>query len=142
MFQLEKVMRKMKEIEQFETIRLVLPYPPTTGNGTTRKGRYGFYTVAPIKHFRAVVEKYLIENKLVLELDGPLRVQWFVSAPTKRAVDADNILKVCQDALSRAGFWSDDSNKVIKRTEFTWLDPVACGHVNVSIDRYDANIVI
>ena len=128
--------------KQFETIRLVLPYPPTTGNGSTRKGRYGFYTVAPIKHFRQAVENYLVENNLVLGIDGPLKVQWFVSPPNRRGVDADNILKVCQDALSRAGFWVDDSNKVIRRTEFTWLDPVTCGHVNVSIDRYVANKVI
>jgi len=132
----------MTKKNEFEKIQLVLPYPPTTGNGSTRKGRYGFYTVAPIKHFRSVVEKYLIDNELVLGLEGPLTVKWFVSAPTKRAVDADNILKVCQDALSRAGFWSDDSNKVIKRTEFTWLPPVTCGHVNITIDQYDENIVI
>ena len=121
-------------------IEITLPYPPTTGNHTTKKGRHGFYTVPGVKAYRDEVAYRLAADGLVLGLEGPLAVEWMVSPPNRRAVDEDNFLKVAKDALTRAGFWIDDSNKVIRRTTFEWLDPTPGGAVRLRVAYLGATI--
>lgn len=82
--------------------------------------------------YRAMVHGQLFaQGKSALKLTGPLEVEWRVNPPDARARDMDNVLKVCKDALTKGGFWLDDSNKVIRRTLFEWLDPVPGGRVVV-----------
>lgn len=54
-------------------------------------------------------------------LEGRLAVRLEVCAPDKRRRDLDNILKVAQDCLTKAGVWEDDSQ--IDRLEVTRNKP-------------------
>lgn len=121
-------------------IELALPYPPTTGNHTTKRGNGRFYTQDKVKAYRQAVASILAQQGMVLGLEGPIVVDWRVAPPDRRAVDEDNLLKIIKDALTRAGFWVDDSNKVIRRTTFTWLDPIAGGWVGLSVALSGATI--
>lgn len=119
-------------------ITLTLPYPPTTGNHSTKKGARGFYTVPEIKRYREVIAEYIRARGLNTQIEGPLHVVWDVAPKNRRAVDDDNLMKVVKDALTRANFWVDDSNKVIRSTHFRWHDPVECGFVVLSIRPFES----
>ena len=67
-------------------------------------------------------------------LGGPLAVSWLLSPPDRRARDVDNVRKVVADALTRAGFWVDDSNKVLVRETFDWHDPTPGGEVHLIVE--------
>ena len=113
-----------------------IPWPPTTGNHTTKFGRGGFYTVQSVKDYRIHIAWIIKAAGLDKKLSGPLEIHWTGCPPDNRAVDADNIMKVVHDALTRAGLWKDDSNKIIKKTTFVWGDPVPDGLLELTVKDY------
>jgi len=115
-----------------------LPWPPATGNHTTRLGKKGFYTIGSIKAYREQVGWLIRAAKLDRRLSGPLIVEWFANPPDRRAVDDDNVMKVVKDALTKAFFWQDDSNKVIRRTVFEWGDPIKGGRIKITVSTMEA----
>lgn len=50
-------------------------------------------------------------------------MDFLVEPPDLRARDVDNLMKVVKDALTDAGFWVDDSNKVIRKGSWEWAGP-------------------
>ena len=115
-----------------------LPWPPTTGNHTTKLGKSGFYTVPSIKRYREQIAWLLKAAKLDLNLEGPLRVAWAANPPDRRAVDEDNVMKVVKDALTKGGLWKDDSNKVIRSTTFDWGDPIPNGRIMITVSTMES----
>lgn len=85
-----------------------LPYPPTTGNHTTKRGKYGSYTDPAIMRYRWDVAVIARQQGAAKHLDGRLRVVAEIAPPDLRRRDLDNVWKVVADALTHAGIWLDD----------------------------------
>ena len=111
----------------------LLPYPPVTGNHTTRSGRGRFWTAEKAKQYRGQVAILIRSAGLSLSLKGPLSIELLVAPPDRRARDQDNLQKVVFDSLTRAKFWADDSNKVIRKAVVEWTDPVPGGAIEMSV---------
>jgi crossover junction endodeoxyribonuclease RusA len=111
-----------------------LPYPNHTGNHSVRHGGGSHYLTEGAKAYRALVEYAAVKGLVKdLQLAGPLEVSFLVAPPNKAARDTDNLLKVVNDAITKAGIWVDDSNKVIRRTIFEWTAPEGEGRILVTI---------
>jgi len=115
-----------------EVICLEVLWPPT-GNHATRHTRSGHYKTREAALYRAQVRADVCLLGLsCLPLVGPLKVSWRLSPPDRRARDVDNVRKELADALTLAGFWKDDSCKVIRHEQFEWTEPVPGGRVQVT----------
>lgn len=112
---------------------LEVPWPPATGNHTTRKGAGGFYTQASIVKWRALVAVAAAQAGLQLELAGPLEMTIWAAPPDRKARDCDNLRKVLADALVKGRVIADDSNQVITREVFEWFAPVKGGALAVQL---------
>lgn len=121
------------------TIELVLPYPPT-GNTATRHTRGGaHYKTGAALAYRSAVAAALAEVGLgslagCAALGGPLALSWLLLPPDERGRDVDNVRKEMADALTRAGVWRDDSNRVIRRETFEWGPALPGGRVELAIE--------
>lgn len=121
------------------TIELALPYPPS-GNHSVRHARGGAHYLTPqTRAYRAAVAVEVVRAGLaygggVAGLPGPLATAWLVQPPDRKARDSDNVLKVVRDALTRAGLWVDDSNRVIRRETFVWGPPVPGGRIELTVE--------
>jgi len=121
------------------TIELELPYPPS-GNTATRHVRGGaHYKTAGTQAYRVAVARALAEVGLGLgtaaePLKGPLALSWLLLPPDKRGRDVDNARKEMADALTAAGLWKDDSNRVIRRESFEWGPELPGGRVELTVE--------
>lgn len=121
-------------------LTLELPYPPVTGNLAVRHaGRGVHYKTEPAKAYERAVAAAVQIGRLTGQiapqaLAGPLVVSWVLAPPDRRARDCDNVRKVVGDALTKAGLWSDDSNRVLVRELFEWTDPVIGGQILVTVE--------
>ena len=116
------------------TYQAELPYPPLSGNRGSRTGQGRHYTPKELVSYRQQVAIACSRLGLArLGLAGPLAVDYVLCAPDLRSRDADNVLKVLNDALTRARVWVDDSNRVIARTTVEWGPVTAGGAVLVVI---------
>lgn len=120
--------------EKTGTLVLELPWPPT-GNHATKHTRSGIhYKTAEAKAYRAAITQLLGWKGLGIDpLTGPLKVEWLLAPPDRRARDVDNVRKECADALTLGKLWADDSNKVIRDEHFIWTDPVENGKVLLTV---------
>lgn len=116
-----------------EPITIELPYPPVTGNRATRHGGGAHYRLPEAKRYRGAICMLIASLRLNLGLTGPLTVDWVLAPPDKRARDQTNVLKEVEDCLTEAGLWTDDSNKVIRRTTVEWTEPVKNGAILVTV---------
>lgn len=112
------------------TTTLYLPYPVGTGNNSVRHGSRGHYLTAEAKACRDAVADILRGRRAP---NGRVRTEWVINPPDLRARDFDNLSKVVNDALTHAGFWVDDSNKVIESGEWQWLEPVKGGLIELHV---------
>jgi crossover junction endodeoxyribonuclease RusA len=120
--------------------QLTLPYPVHSGNRAVRHARGLHYVSDKTLEYRTRVAD--IAGRLGLrarKLAGPLRVEFLLAPPDSRARDADNVLKVVKDALTKAGVWADDSNKVITELGVKWAPYLAEGGV-VVVDITDHSV--
>jgi crossover junction endodeoxyribonuclease RusA len=116
-----------------ESIEIELPWPPTTGNHQHGKRAGGGAFVRPeVESYRTEVKRALAGRKAPA---GGISVSWLLAPPDRRAVDFDNVSKVVADAITRAEFWPDDSNLVIRRGEWVWTDPVPGGLIYLTVLR-------
>lgn len=117
------------------SILVTIPYPRISGNSAVRhtgKGRH--YKQAGAKAYEALVLTALDKVGLVgRSLAGPLAAEFVLLPPDSRARDADNALKVVKDALTKARFWVDDSNRVVTSTAVEWGDPVPGGLIELRV---------
>lgn len=113
-----------------EVIRQVeIPYPGHTGNSSTRHANGKHYLTREAIAYRWAVAAAVGR---VVPLAGPFSVDWLIAPPDRRARDADNLHKVCGDALTHAGWWVDDSNKVIVSGRWKWTEPIKGGRIMVT----------
>jgi Holliday junction resolvase RusA-like endonuclease len=118
---------------------LELPWPPITGNRSVKHTKHGHYKCPKAVAYRAAVARSLSGQGVgslmgQKPLVGPLIASWVLAPPDKRARDMDNVRKEIADALTLAGFWADDSNKVLVREVFEWTDPVAGGAIALTVE--------
>lgn len=117
-----------------------LPWPPVTGNRAVRHaGRGVHYKTREAQAYDAAVAAIVValgvgQGAGRKALGGPLVAEWVLAPPDRRARDLDNLRKVCADALTKAGLWKDDSNKVLLRESFIWTEPVAGGSVFLTLE--------
>jgi Holliday junction resolvase RusA-like endonuclease len=121
-------------------LTLELPYPPVTGNQAVRHaGRGVHYKTEPAKAYERAVDSAVRLARLSGQIEpqalaGPLVVSWVLAPPDRRARDCDNVRKVVGDALTKAGLWSDDSNRVLVRELFEWTEPVIGGQILLTVE--------
>lgn len=108
-----------------------LPYPAVTGNHAVRHTRSGgHYRAAHAVDYDGLVVETLRGRKAPA---GLIHTDWLLAPPDRRARDADNVMKVVKDALTRAGFWVDDSNKVIGGGGWTWAPAFRGGAITLTV---------
>lgn len=89
-------------------VEFILPWPPTintywrTWQGQTLLSKKG-------REYRGAVARAVQNLSLGDAYEKPLAVHIEAWMPDKRVRDLDNLLKAPLDALTRAGFWVDDS---------------------------------
>lgn len=121
------------------TYELELPWPMATGNHAVKHTRFGgHYKTAEAKQYEGLVAAVVLGHGLgpvnrQKPLSGPLAASWLLFPPDRRARDVDNVRKVAADALTRAGFWEDDSNKVLTEEAFAWHEPVKGGKILLTV---------
>lgn len=114
-------------------LTIALPYPPTTGNHTAKRGKHGHYTDPAITRYRWDVAVIARQQGAAKRLDGSLRVVAEISPPDRRRRDLDNVFKVVADALTHAGVWLDDHQ--IDDLRLIRMPPVREGLVSVSVEE-------
>lgn len=112
--------RPKTELSNLTTFTAVIDYPYVSGNGAVRHGPRGHKLTDLAKAYRWKVAAQIRSQGLALNFGGPLRVDFQLLAPDGRARDADNAMKCIKDALTKAEFWVDDSNKVIRAGSWEW----------------------
>lgn len=104
-------------------LELSLPYPRVSGNGKTRLGPSGVFSVKAARDYDLDVKKALVNSVWSGDaIRAQIEVHFDAWPPDARERDSDNVEKVLKDALTKAGLWSSDSNRVIRRSIFTWHD--------------------
>jgi crossover junction endodeoxyribonuclease RusA len=115
-------------------ISIDLPYPVgCTGNTAVRHAGGRHYLSARTVEYHALVAQAVKRLRLPAPLEGPLYADWLIMPPDKRARDHTNIFKTCEDALTRAGFWVDDSNRAIFAGRWRWAAPVKGGRIYLTV---------
>lgn len=103
----------MGEWYRMKIYNIFLPWPPSTGNTTTRHTKKGHhYTKPEIITYRREVALKLIEHDFKQIEGKQYEIIWNLYPETKRAVDIDNIRKVIADAV----FKKDDIFTIHKET--------------------------
>lgn len=122
------------------TYEFELPWPKVLGNHATKHTRAGgHYKVPEAVAYDALVGQIVASmgmGRLTSQkpLDGPLSVSWLLGPPDNRARDVDNVRKVVADALTKSGFWKDDSNKVLVREAFEWTQAMPGGAIGLTVE--------
>jgi crossover junction endodeoxyribonuclease RusA len=122
------------------TYEFELPWPKVLGNHATKHTRAGgHYKVPEAVAYDALVGQIVASmgmGRLTAKkpLAGPLSVSWLLAPPDARARDVDNVRKVVADALTKAGFWKDDSCKVLVREAFEWTKPMPGGAIGLTVE--------
>ena len=88
-----------------------LPYPPSN-NRYYRHNRGRTHISAEGKAYRDAVAEIIKLMLLDIETPLPLRLRIECHMPDRRRRDLDNLQKAAFDALTKAGFWLDDSQIV------------------------------
>jgi crossover junction endodeoxyribonuclease RusA len=117
------------------TVAIELPYPRVSGNHSVRHTRSGgHYLTDEAREYHDAIAYAVRRRKAPA---GAIRTEWLLAPPDLRARDHTNVLKVTEDALTRAGFWSDDSNKVIRSGDWAWAPVVKGGRIHLTVTPCD-----
>ena len=104
-------------------IQLCLPYPPLSGNNANKVGQGRIYKTDAAKGFELAVKSVIVNSRFAsIKVDYQIIVTYDVWPPDKRERDSDNVEKPTKDAITKAGLWSTDSNKLIRESRFRWHD--------------------
>ncbi len=128
-------------------IELELPYPPSANHYwrhvPTRKGRKMFVTVklsAEGRKFTEDVARVVMASG-VKTITGAIAIKLYVYCPDARRRDIDNIRKPLYDALSKAGFWEDDSF-IVCDPAFKYKAADGMGRVVVKVQQMDKGVTV
>jgi len=90
------------------TYQITLPWPPSN-NRYYRYNRGRTHISAEGQAYRAQVAEIIKASLLDIMTASSLRVRIECHMPDRRRRDLDNLQKAAFDALTKAGFWQDDS---------------------------------
>lgn len=93
------------------TFNITLPWPPSN-NRYYRHNRGRTHISADGIAYRNAVAQIIKAGLLDINTTSPLRVRVECYMPDRRRRDLDNLQKAAFDALTKAGFWADDSQVV------------------------------
>lgn len=122
-------------IEMSVLANFELPYPGHTGNKSVRHGGGRHYLTKEALAYRVQVASAVNPTGRLKPLPGPLHCDWLIAPPDLKARDIDNLLKVVKDALTKAGVWADDSNRVLPAGSWLWTDPVPGGRIFLTLSK-------
>lgn len=88
---------------------IVIPFPYASGNHAWKHSKGRHYLTEKAKKYYWDVTYLCRAQNAVWRLEGSLEVEVMIYPPDKRKRDLDNVWKVAADALTKAGFWVDDS---------------------------------
>lgn len=91
--------------------RISLPWPPSN-NRYYRHNRGRTHISAEGTAYRNAVMHIIKSALLDIGTPSPLRVRIECHMPDRRCRDLDNLQKAAFDALTKAGFWMDDSQVI------------------------------
>jgi crossover junction endodeoxyribonuclease RusA len=122
------------------SLNLRLPWPPSGNRQTRHTKNGGHYLPAAIVAYRGQVARLLADQGwgsfgTRKPLVGPLALSIVCAPDSRRATDLDNRLKCLLDALVHGGLLEDDSNRVIRRLQWEWLEPVKGGDVWLEVSQ-------
>ena len=113
----------------------VLPYPPSV-NGYWRTFRNRQIISKRGREYVKLVDSEMQKLKLHGEgIDFPLKFKMVINPPTLRSYDVDNFIKGVFDALSKCGFWIDDSQ--VRILTVIKGEKVKGGNVEVDVWKLD-----
>lgn len=87
---------------------LSIPYPPS-GNHMWKKGQGNTYLTKQAIAYYSHVAWIIKSTGLAMGLECRLDVEVDIYPPDKRKRDLSNVIKVVEDACTKAGLWQDDS---------------------------------
>ncbi len=90
------------------TYNITLPWPPSN-NRYYRHNRGRTHISSEGAAYRNAVAQIIKSALLDINTESPLRVRIECHMPDRRRRDLDNLQKAAFDALTKAGFWADDS---------------------------------
>lgn len=112
------------------SLAIELPYPTTSGNHSVKHGARGHYLTQGTLAYRLAVAQALAGRQAP---SGPIRTDWLLAPPTLARRDFDNVMKVVGDALTQAGFWGDDSNRILRAGSWAWAPPCKGGRLLLEV---------
>ena len=122
-------------------IELTLPWPPQTNNLFRNVPGKGRVLTKEGKAYRKKTQYcgLLLEDRSILPINFPVRVELMLWEPDDRIRDGDNLLKSLLDALVSARVLADDNKKIVRRGEweFAGFDKKHGGRVDVRIWPWD-----
>lgn len=110
--------------------RLILPWPPSN-NRYYRHDRGITHISTAGKRYRQKVTEIVKSKLLDIGTTKPLKVRIECHMPDKRRRDLDNLQKAAFDALTKAGFWADDSQVIDYRV--IKMPVVAGGKLEITV---------
>lgn len=131
--------KRSQELEPGVRITVVLPYPPVSGNHAARHAGGRHYRTEAAQRYRTQVGAELLAAGLAGPRWAPLtnlRVRVQLCPPDGRVRDHDNAIKEIADAITKVGFWLDDSNRVIHSWQIDWLPALTGGAVRVTVELW------
>lgn len=115
--------------------KLTLPWPPSV-NGYWRSFRGRQIISKRGREYVKKVDELMRELNLHGEkIEGSLSVSIKLNPPTLRSYDVDNFNKGVFDALSKCGFWLDDSQ--VQRLVIEKGSKTKGGNTEVTVSVYD-----
>jgi crossover junction endodeoxyribonuclease RusA len=118
------------------TIELRLPWPVSTNKAWKPMGNNRMRLNPKAKLYRLAVKSYVLAAKLQgLPLQGNLEATITLYPPDHRTRDEDNFAgKTLYDALTKAGFWGDDSQ--VRAKHVYWGNVVKGGAVVIQVKPF------
>ena len=122
-------------------VSIKLPWPPSI-NGAWYRGVKGRLTKKGRAFRDQVIELTRQRNSEEALIDAPIRLDLYFFPPDRRIRDNSNHTKVLYDALTKSGFWADDS--LVKSETYHTGEVVAkgclilyCEPINFEPWKYD-----
>ena len=111
-------------------ILLSIPYPPS-GNHMWKKGQGRTYLTKRAIAYYSQVAWIIKSSGLAMQIEERLEVEVDIYPPDRRKRDLSNVIKVVEDACTKAGLWQDDSQ--IDRLVLQRMPPIKDGAIALRV---------
>lgn len=116
-------------------IMLSIPYPPS-GNHMWKHAKGKHYLTDQARRYYEQVAWIIKSSGLAMGLEDRLLVEVDIYPPDKRKRDLSNVIKVVEDACTKAGLWQDDSQ--IDRLVLQRMPPIKDGAIALRVAPHGA----